>query len=157
MQRWPTWSKFIRLCLSIQSFFSSPISAVIRLLIQPSFLSFTSCINSDCALPTNCWSLHIFLLLSQRGGKWSCTSISHVLCIFYLMWTLCYSPEQEQAQPDDGERATEGLSQPSFNPLNSLTLWLKLHFCTEYTRNNARFTWFTKSAFLFWPDLSNIF
>lgn len=153
---WPTWLKFIQLCHSIQHFFPpSPISSAIRLLIQPSFLPLTSCINSAWALPTNSWSLHIFFRLSQRGGKWSCASISHVLCIFlfYLMWTLCFSPEQQQEQPDDGAQATEGLTLPYFNALLSLnsfhpltkTALLDLHSANvDEQKENIGFVYFNK-------------
>lgn len=83
VQSWPNWSKFIQLGLSIQPFVSPPISSVIRLLIQPSFISFTSCINSDCVLFPQTVGACRYFFCCLRGGK----VISHFYqpCLVYFL------------------------------------------------------------------------
>lgn len=88
----------------------------------PTILSFfLSRINSDCALPTNYWSLHRFLLLSRGGGGGGGLHFYHPCLVYFLSdVNALLLPKQEQAQPDERESYRRSPSLPSFNPLLSL-------------------------------------
>lgn len=90
VQRWPAWSKFIRLCLSIQPFFSSPISAVIRILIQPSFLSLHALIQSALFPQTVGACTYFFCCL--KGGESDLALLSAMSCVFFIWCERFASP-----------------------------------------------------------------
>lgn len=82
----------------------------------PTIPSFTSCINSDCALPTNYWSLHRFLLLSRGGSGGGGGLHFYHPCLVYFLSDVnaLLLPKQEQAQPDERERELQKVSLSAF-------------------------------------------
>lgn len=145
VQRWPTWSKFIQLCLGIQPILL-PSNTLRDKATYPTafsfFLSLYALIQTVLFPQTVGACTYFFCCL--KGGGSDLALLSAMSCVFFI-WCECFaSPLSGNKHSQMTERGLQkvSLSLPSFNPLDSLTLCLKLRCCTEQTRTSARFTHF---------------